>query len=1114
MNDRAMFPAVGLSVGPRRSVSTLAVAVALLLGATSASAESACPDPARAEIRDVQVICLESSASPPLRANNPHADGASASSVVAVIAAVEEAPPESPAVSEDEEALIEAPGESDGFGLVGVEEPAASEREPEEFRAALASEDLPIVDSGDESDDHEPVAVAPVLIAHSSAAEPEQPTAAEPSDDDEITAAASSGDADYEPVLVTEVTVAEIEPTALPEGDEDEASSDADAAEADELEQGVELELAETLGESPEELQASEETSPETPVEAEVDAFEPAVVTDVAAEAIDPPALPETSRSETSSVLMTGAGDDFEPVVVTGVTTTVLASADRVETTEPASVPSIAVIGFDSESVLLAAPPLEESEPSGESPSNAQAAVTVETAVTDEDVTVEEETQAAFEPAVVTAVTAVRIQAPVSIEPRAMAGDAREPADLSLAYEQPLAVGNFEPAPADSVGRPLLDAAPFAIPDGRGTQLAMRFEPDQAMWFPDSIAQATAEDIPSDAYYQVGSFDSLSVVVWRNPELSTSVTVRPDGRISMPLVEDLYVEGMTPSQVADAIEARLGQFVQDPFVTVIVNGFSGTFAQQIRIVGGATPPQAIPYRSGMTILDVMVAVGGISPYGDGNAAMILRGVGTDRRQIPLRLDDLLDDGDSTANVNVHPGDIVIIPEGFFDGDWTFTQGASFNVTVSDNIDRAPPGDEEAAIITEVGPTWQLAVDTARIQAALTSSTQLRAQGLHDEGLSIRGSLGASSTIELIDDFMFIDASATSSRQTLDTTSSGADVNQSQVTSARISPSIRNRFGDFANSVLSVAFAQTFVDSAGVSDDGTLSGAWNLSSGSDFSKFSWSFNASGSRTLRSDAENQTEGQATFNPRYQVSRNFAVTGSLGFQIRDDGNAANDVSDPIWQVGFDWQPSRRTDVSLSYGQRDAEESVSASANYRITPRTSIGFSYSEEFETAQERLQSDLASIAIDPDTGELIDTRTGLPFNPNTNPFSIEDESRRSRRMNVQFSHSRQRDTFSATLTGEEQEISGSTDQRVIQIGGSWSRRINPRTTLSVNGSVRNAEFDSTSRTDTDINFGTTLSSQLYSDLTGFVTYRHARRFSDAVVDEFVENVVQAGVSLSF
>ena len=1071
MNDRAMVPAVGLSVGLRRSASRLALAAALSLGAASAWADDLCLDPGRAEIRDVQVVCLGSAASPPLPAGNPHVDGLSASPVVAQIAAVEEAQPESPVASDGEEALIEAPGESDGFGLVGVEEPAASEREPADSLTALASEDPP-------------------------------------TDEDEITAAAPVGGQSYEPVLVTEVTVAEIEPTALSADDEIEASPDAVAAVTEESAPAVETQLAETLSDSPEELQAREETSPETPVEAEVAAFEPAVVTGVTAEAIDPPALPETSGRETSSVLMTGEGEAFEPVVITSVTATALASADGAERTEMASVPSIAVVGFDSESVLLAAPPLEESAPSDESPSSAEAA-TVETAAMGED-----EAQEAFEPAVVTAVTAVRMRSPASSAPQALAGEAPGTVALSPAYERPLAAGNFEPAPADSVGRPLLDDAPFAITEGQGKQLAMRFEPDLAMWFPDSIAQATAEDIPSDAYYQVGSFDSLSVVVWRNPELSSSVTVRPDGRISMPLVEDLYVEGMTPSQVADAIEARLGQFVQDPFVSVIVDGFSGTFAQQIRIVGGATPPQAIPYRSGMTILDVMVAVGGISPYGDGNAAMILRGVGTDRRQIPLRLDDLLDDGDSTANVNVHPGDIVIIPEGFFDGNWTITQGVSLNVTVSDNIDRAPSGDEEAAIITEIGPTWQIAVDTARIQAALTSSTQLRAQGLHDEGLSIRGSLGASSTIELIDDFMFIDASATSSRQTLDTTSSGADINQSQVTSARISPSIRNRFGDFASSVLSVSFAQTFVDSAGVSDDGTLSGAWNLSSGSDFSKFSWSFNASGSRTLRSDAENQTEGQATFNPRYQVSRHFALTGSLGFQIREDGNDANDVNDPIWQVGFDWQPSRRTDVSLSYGQRDAEESVTASANYRITPRTSIGFSYSEEFETAQERLQSDLASIAIDPDTGELIDTRTGLPFNPNTNPFSIEDESRRSRRMNVQFSHNRQRDTFSATLTGEEQEIGGSTDQRVIQIGGTWSRRINPRTTLSVNGSVRNAEFDSTSRTDTDINFGTTLSSQLYSDLTGFVTYRHARRFSDAVVDEFVENVVQAGVSLNF
>ena len=651
----------------------------------------------------------------------------------------------------------------------------------------------------------------------------------------------------------------------------------------------------------------------------------------------------------------------------------------------------------------------------------------------------------------------------------------------------------------------------IAVP---GEQLALRYETEQQPEVRESLAQAAVEEPPVDAVYHIGPLDGLSIVVWRNAELSTSVTVRPDGRISVPLIEDLYVAGQTPSEVARELENRLGEFIQDPLVTVIVSGFSGTYRQQIRVVGSATEPASIPYRENMRILDVMIAVGGLSPYGDGNGAMILRGLGQDRRQIPLRLDDLLDDGDSSANIQVAPGDIVVIPEGFFDGDWRFTQGASFTQTFSDNIDRSPSGSEEMSLVTEVGPTWTLSVDTARINTALTSSTQVRQQFLHDEGTSIRGNVNAASTVELFDDFLFFDASATSSRQTLDTTSSGADSDQSQVTSVSFSPYITNRFGSFADQQLRLTLSQTIIDSSGVSDDGTARVNYSLQSGRDFGKLGWILSASANQTERSESDSLIEANVSFAPSYQVTRTFTVTGSAGFQTRDDGDNANDISDPTWDVGFNWRPSRRTNVALSYGQRDAEQSVSANATYEITPRTSVALSYSEELDTAQERLEDNLAAIAIDPETGELIDSNSNQPFVQNTNPFSIVDESTRTRRLNVSFSHTKRRDTFSASIRAEDSRSNGDVDQRSFAASASWSRQINPRTTFSVSGSLRNASFDDGDRTDTDLNFDTNLTHRIYTDVSGFVSYSHARRFSDLVLDEFVENTVQAGVSLSF
>jgi polysaccharide export outer membrane protein len=165
--------------------------------------------------------------------------------------------------------------------------------------------------------------------------------------------------------------------------------------------------------------------------------------------------------------------------------------------------------------------------------------------------------------------------------------------------------------------------------------------------------------------YHIGPLDSLQIFVWRNPDLSTSVTVRPDGRISVPLIEDLEVTGKTPTQVARDIEKALGVFVQDPIVTVIMGGFVGPFQDQIRVVGEAGRPQALPYRDAMTLLDVMIQVGGVTDFAAGNRATITRVVDGKQQQFRVRLDDLIRDGDISANVKVLPGDILMIPEAWF-----------------------------------------------------------------------------------------------------------------------------------------------------------------------------------------------------------------------------------------------------------------------------------------------------------------------------------------------------------------------------------------------------------------------------------------------------------------
>ena len=168
--------------------------------------------------------------------------------------------------------------------------------------------------------------------------------------------------------------------------------------------------------------------------------------------------------------------------------------------------------------------------------------------------------------------------------------------------------------------------------------------------------------------YVIGPLDQLTIHVWRNPELGAEkIQVRPDGRITIPLVKDMPAVGKTPSMLEEDIRLQLSQYIEDPLVSVIVNEFAGTFSQQIRIVGATAQPASLPYRANMTVLDAMIAVGGLSEFAAGNRAKLIRfdkQVGN-QREYALRLTDLLKRGDSKANVLLQPGDVIIIPESTF-----------------------------------------------------------------------------------------------------------------------------------------------------------------------------------------------------------------------------------------------------------------------------------------------------------------------------------------------------------------------------------------------------------------------------------------------------------------
>jgi polysaccharide export outer membrane protein len=176
----------------------------------------------------------------------------------------------------------------------------------------------------------------------------------------------------------------------------------------------------------------------------------------------------------------------------------------------------------------------------------------------------------------------------------------------------------------------------------------------------------SAKEGPGEDYL-IGPLDQLTIFVWRNPELGAKVQVRPDGRITTPLIADMPAVGKTPAQLADNIKEKLAQYIKDPLVSVIVDNFSGTYSQQVRVVGATEKPASLPFRANMTLLDAMIAVGGLSEFAAGNKARLVRYDKSNGKQqeFALRIGDLLKRGDTGANVRLEPGDVIIIPESMF-----------------------------------------------------------------------------------------------------------------------------------------------------------------------------------------------------------------------------------------------------------------------------------------------------------------------------------------------------------------------------------------------------------------------------------------------------------------
>ncbi|MBT3135658.1 polysaccharide export protein [Alteromonas sp. ALT199] len=182
---------------------------------------------------------------------------------------------------------------------------------------------------------------------------------------------------------------------------------------------------------------------------------------------------------------------------------------------------------------------------------------------------------------------------------------------------------------------------------------------------PEATTRPSLTTDVNDYQYLIGPGDSLTIFVWRNPEVSGNFIVRPDGKVTTSLVEDIDVAGRTPTMLAREIEEQLSVYINNPRVTVSVNNFAGPLSEQVRVIGEATNPSAVSYSEHMTLLDLMIAVGGLTEFADGNNAKLVRVVSGKQKTFEINIDDLIRDGDISKNIDMLPGDIVIIPEAWF-----------------------------------------------------------------------------------------------------------------------------------------------------------------------------------------------------------------------------------------------------------------------------------------------------------------------------------------------------------------------------------------------------------------------------------------------------------------
>ncbi len=450
------------------------------------------------------------------------------------------------------------------------------------------------------------------------------------------------------------------------------------------------------------------------------------------------------------------------------------------------------------------------------------------------------------------------------------------------------------------------------------------------------------------------------------------------------------------------------------------------------------------------------------------------------------------------------------------GEWTITPSVTVGETYSDNVDLAPDGAETTALVTEVTPAISIVGNGARVQAFVTTGLTARHQTRgDDEGTQFDVDLAGTATVEAVRDLLFFDARASVSQQVLDSRKAASSANQSTVQTYEASPYLRGHFGGFADGEARYSFTQFLSNSSDASDSETHEIVLTLDSGRDFARVLWSLDLSASKEVRSNDADVNRRDAQVNFEYALGRSFSLLGSTGYQFFDDGNPSNKITGVVWDAGFRWRPGPRTELRATYGRHDNSNSAQVDFSYRFSTRTRLTASYGEVLDTSQGQAGQTLANIGVDQGSGTLINSATGLPFNPRDSLSSITDETTRTKTFRVNIDGSRGRNSFGAGFTIERQSVEPSgDDEDSVAVTANWSRRLRRNLDLDLQGSYENKKFSLDQREDHDYIFDGGLSYSFTTNLSASLNYGYTRRDSNVATEEYVENSVSVYVSMQF